>query len=76
MLAQTELNELSQKVEAISAKGITKKSINSYSILNVANYFYSGILQNVLVFTSGKKYFRFFTLTIQIYSWKSKEMSE
>ena len=76
MLAQTELNELSQKVEAISAKGITKKLINSYSILNVANYFYSGILQNVLVFTSGKKYFRFFTLTIQIYSWKSKEMSE
>ena len=37
MLAQTELNELSQKVEAISAKGITKKLINSYSILNVAN---------------------------------------
>ena len=50
--------------------------INRYSILNVANYFYSGILQNVLVFTSAKEYFRFFTLTIQIHSWKTKGMSE
>ena len=40
---ENELNELSKKVKAISTKGLTKDSINKFSILNGAKYFSSGI---------------------------------
>ena len=45
-LNKNELNELSKKVKAISAKGLTKGLINKSSILNGAKYFSSGICQN------------------------------
>ena len=47
---KNELNELSEKVKRISAKGLTKDLINKSSILNGAKYFPSGIFQNYLVF--------------------------
>ena len=50
VLAENELNELSKKVEAISAKGLTKDLINGYKVLNRASYFSSGTLQNYLIF--------------------------
>ena len=40
------LNELSDKVKAISTKGLTKYLINKFSILNGAKYFSSGIFKN------------------------------
>ena len=49
-----ELNELSNKVKAISTTGLTKDSINKFSILNGAKYFSSGIFQNYLVFIPDK----------------------
>ena len=39
MLIETELDELSIKVELISTKGFTKELINGYSILKGVNYF-------------------------------------
>ena len=39
VLVENELNELSRKVKAISAKGLTKDLINKFSILNGAKYF-------------------------------------
>ena len=50
--------------------------INKFSILNGAKYFYSGILQNYLVFEPAKTYIKYFSGTTRIYSWKSNEMSE
>ena len=44
VVVENELNELSEKVKAISAKESTKTLINKYSILNGEKYFYSGIL--------------------------------
>ena len=38
-----------------------KDLINGYKILNEEKYFYSGILQNYLIFLSTRKYFRLFT---------------
>ena len=35
-----------------------------------------GILQNYLVFVLANKYFKFFSGNQEIYSWKSKGMSE
>ena len=52
---ENELNELSEKVKAISAKGLTKDLINKYSILNGAKCFYSGILQKYFEFLPAKK---------------------
>ena len=51
VLVQNELNELSEKVKAISTKGLTKDLINKYSIVNGAKYF-SRILQNYFIFIS------------------------
>ena len=39
-------------------------------------YFSSAVLQNYLLFISANKYFKSFSCTTQIYSWKSKGMSE
>ena len=52
---KNELNEPSEKVKAISTKGLTKDLINKFSILNGANCFCSGIFQNYLLFLSAKK---------------------
>ena len=46
--------------------------INKYRILNGAKYFSVGVFQNYLVFISANKYWKFFSGTTQIYSWKSK----
>ena len=67
------MNEISKKIQAISTKVLKKDLINEYKILDGARYFFSGILQNYLMFLSNKKYFRFFTNISQVLLWKSKE---
>ena len=62
-----------KKIQAISTKVLKKDLINEYKILDGARYFFSGILQNYLMFLSNKKYFRFFTNISQVLLWKSKE---
>ena len=64
VVVENELNELSEKVKAISAKESTKTLINKYSILNGEKYFYSGILQSYFVFIPAKKYIKYFSGTI------------
>ena len=64
VVVENELNELSEKVKTISAKGSTKTLINKCSILNGEKYFYSGILQNYFVFIPAKKYIKYFSGTI------------
>ena len=59
VLVEDKLNELSEKVKAISATRLTKDLINKYSILNVAKYSYPGILQNYFAFISAKKYIKY-----------------
>ena len=39
-------------------------------------YFYSGILQNYFVFIPAKKYFKYFSGTTQINSWKTNGILE
>ena len=73
---KNELNEPSEKVKAMSTKGLTKDLINKFSILNGANYFCSGIFQNYLLFLSAKKYISYFSSTPQIDSWESNRISE
>ena len=65
-----------QKTEAISTKGLIKGLINEQKILIGARYFSSGTLQNHLIYFSYKKYFRFFTNTSKVLSWKSIELSK
>ena len=55
--AEKELNELSNKVKAIS----TKVLINGYKILNGSRYFSSATLQIHLSIVYIKKYFKLFT---------------
>ena len=69
------MNEISDKVKAISTKELTKYLINNFSIFNGAKYF-SGIFQNYLVFIPTKEYIKCFSGTIGINSWKSNGMSE
>ena len=76
MLFENELNELSEKVRAISTKGLTKDLINRFIILNGAESFSSGILQNYLGFKPAKKYIKYFFGTTRIDSWKSNGMLE
>ena len=57
-------------------KGLTKKLIDKFNILNGAKYFSSGIFQDYLVFIPAKKYIRYFSATNRIYSSKSDGMSE
>ena len=40
VLVENELNELSEKVKAISTKRLTKNLINKFSVLNGAKYFF------------------------------------
>ena len=65
MLVENELNELSEKVKALSTKG---DLINKHSNLNSANCF-SGILQNCFIFISVKNYIKYFSGTTRIYLW-------
>ena len=44
VLAENELNEISEDVKTISTKRLTKDLINKFSILCGSKYFYSGIL--------------------------------
>ena len=48
VLVENELNELSEKIKAISAKRLTKDLINGYKILNGAKYFSSRTLKIIL----------------------------
>ena len=54
LLNENELNKLLKKFKAISTKGLTKKLINKFSILNGAKYFSSGIFQTYFVFMPAK----------------------
>ena len=76
VLVENELNELLDKVKAISTKGLTKSLVNKFSILKGAKYFSSGIFQNHLVFIPAKKYFKHFSGTTRIDSWKSNGILE
>ena len=76
VLVENELDELSEEVELISTKELTKDLINEYSILKGAKKFYLGALQNYLVFISANKYNEFYSDTEQICSSKSEGMSE
>ena len=67
---------LSEKVKLISTKALTEDLINKYSVLNVSKYFSSSVLQNYLAFIPVNKYADVFSGTNQIYSWKSKGISE
>ena len=75
VLVENELNELSEKVETISIKGLIKDLINGYKILNDTKCFSSGTFQNYLVFIPAKKYITSFSDTTRNYSWKSNGMS-
>ena len=76
LLVGNELNELSEKIKAISTKGLTKYLINKFSILNGSKYFSSRIFQNYLIFIPAKKYIEYFCGTTLIISWKSNGISE
>ena len=65
------MNELSEKIKAISTKGLTKYLINEYKILNGAKYFSSGIFQNYSAFIPPKKYIKYSSGTTWIDSGKS-----
>ena len=73
---KNELNELTKNVKAILTKGLTKDSINKFSIINGTKYFSSGIFQSCLVHIPAAKNIKYFNATTRIYSWKSKGMSE
>ena len=60
---KNELNEISEKLKAISTKELTKDLINKFSVLNGAKYFSSGIFQNYLVFIPPKKYIKYVSAT-------------
>ena len=62
VLVENELNELSEKVRAISTKGLTKDLINKFSSLNGAIYFSSRVFENYLVFIPAKNYNKIFYL--------------
>ena len=51
---KNELNELSEKVKAISTKGLTKNLIDKSSIWNGAKKIFSEIFQNYLIFILAK----------------------
>ena len=63
-----ELNEISKKVKAISAKRLTIDLINGYKIFKDAKYFSWGIFQNYLEFIPTKKHIECFSGTNRINS--------
>ena len=73
---KNELNKLSNKVTAISTKGLTKYLIHRYSILNRAKHFSSGIFKYYLVLIPAIKHVKYFHGTTKIYSWNSNGMLE
>ena len=68
VLVENDSNELAEKAKVISAKGLKKNLMNKYGVLNCAKHFYSGILQNCLVFIPTKKYIKYFSGNTRIYS--------
>ena len=52
---ENQSNELSEKVTAISTKGLTTDLINKFCVLNGAKDFSSEIFQNYTVFIPSKK---------------------
>ena len=62
------LNELSKKVIAMSAKGLTKVLIDKFSILYGEKCFSSGIFLNHFVSIPAIKYIKYFYGTAQVYS--------
>ena len=71
------MNTVSEKVKAISTKGLTKDLTKKYTILKRAKYFYSGILQYLFVFRIATlKYIKYFSGTTWIDWWKSDGMSK
>ena len=67
VLVENELNELSEKVKAISTKRLTKDLIDEFTIINGAKYFSLGIFQNYLLFIPTEKCIKYFHGTTQIY---------
>ena len=65
-----------EKVKAISEKGLTKDLINGYKIFNATKSFSWGIFQNYFVFIPAKKYIEYFSSTTLIDLWKSNQTSE
>ena len=57
-------------------KQLIKDLINRYKILNGPRYFSAATLQNHLIFLLNKKYFRFFTNSSKVLSWKSIGFSD
>ena len=57
-MVENELNKLSEKVELISTKWLTKDLINEHSILNSSKYFIEYRAQNCFVFQTILKYFQ------------------
>ena len=76
VLVENELNELLEKVKAISTKRLTKNLINKFGIFNGAKYFSSVIFQSYLVFIPPKKCIKYFSGTTRIDLWKSNGMSK
>ena len=70
------ISGLSEKVKAISTKGLRKDLTNKSIIFNGAKYFSLGIFQNHLVFIPAKKYIKYFSATTQTNLWKSNGMSD
>ena len=70
------MNKLSEKIKAISTKGLSKDLINKFSILNGVKYFFSGIFQNYFVFIPAKKCIKYFNGTTCIDLRKPNGMSE
>ena len=70
------MNKLSEKIKAISIKGLSKHLINKFSILNGVKYFFSGIFQNYFVFIPAKKCIKYFSGTTRIDLKKPNIMSE
>ena len=66
VLAENELNELSEKVKAISITGLTENLINQFSILNGAKYFSLGISQNYLVYIPAKNTLNTFLALLEL----------
>ena len=70
------MNKLSEKIKAISTKGLSKHLMNKFSILNGVKYFFSGIFQNYFVFIPAKKCIKHFSGTTRIDLKKPNGMSE
>ena len=57
VFVKNELNELLEKVKAISTKELTKDLINEYKTINGVKYFSPGLFENYLIFITPKNTF-------------------